>query len=199
MRAADDANHVAIDLEFNTAAEAEGLLAGLRKLWGQIDGTIITGPTARIAEVVEETAYYLAIGAMNVMHTIDPDGVVFGGAMTFGEHSTPLGRRFLARIQEEVERRAFPVLAAKTKIDYASLGGDAGYIGAMGSRRTTERRHQRLLEEGLTEAELARVHAPIGLSIGSKTPEEVAVAVAAEIVRTFRVGPVTRDEARAQV
>lgn len=80
-----------------------------------------------------------------------------------------------------------------------ALGTDAGYIGAMGSRRTTERRHRRLLEEGLTEDELARVHAPIGLSIGSKTPEEVAVAVAAEIVRTFRVGPVTRDEARTQV
>lgn len=80
-----------------------------------------------------------------------------------------------------------------------ALSTDAGYIGAMGSRRTTERRHQRLLEEGLTEDQLARVHAPIGLSIGSKTPEEVAVAVAAEIIRTFRVGPVTRDEARAQV
>ncbi|MBX7075086.1 MAG: ROK family protein [Pirellulales bacterium] len=91
-------------------------------------------------EVILETARYLGIGTVTLMHTIDPDGVVFGGAMTFGEHSTPLGRRFLARIQEEVERRAFPVLAAKTKIDYASLGGDAGYIGAAGVARLEYRR-----------------------------------------------------------
>lgn len=57
LRATDDPNHVLIDLEFSTAAEAEALLAGLRKLWGQIEGTIITGPVARIASVVEETAY----------------------------------------------------------------------------------------------------------------------------------------------
>lgn len=86
-------------------------------------------------EIIMETARYLGIGTVTLMHTIDPDGVVFGGAMTFGEHETELGRQFLARIQEEVHRRAFPVLAARTKIDYASLGGDAGYIGAAGVAR----------------------------------------------------------------
>lgn len=91
-------------------------------------------------EIILETARYLGIGTVTLMHTIDPDGVVFGGAMTFGEHSTRVGRAFLARIQAEVEQRAFPVLAAKTKIDYASLGGDAGYLGAAGVARLEHRR-----------------------------------------------------------
>ena len=55
----------------------------------------------------------------------------------------------------------------------------------MGSRRTTERRNERLRAEGVTDEELARVHAPIGLPIGSRTPEEVAVAIAAEIISVF--------------
>lgn len=86
-------------------------------------------------EIILETARYLGIGAVTLMHTIDPDGVVFGGAMTFGGHESPVGRQFLDRIRQEVQQRAFPVLAAKTKIDYASLGGDAGYLGAAGVAR----------------------------------------------------------------
>ena len=90
-------------------------------------------------EIIMDTAGYLGVGAVNLMHTIDPNGVVFGGAMTFGEHKTELGRRFLARIQQEIQRRAFPVLAQRTKIDFASLGGDAGYIGAAGVARVDHR------------------------------------------------------------
>ncbi|MBY0396191.1 MAG: XdhC family protein, partial [Thermoleophilia bacterium] len=60
--------------------------------------------------------------------------------------------------------------------------------------RTTERRRLRLLEEGIAEEQLARVHAPIGLSIGSRTPEEVAVAIGAQIVQ---VANLSRREDRA--
>ena len=55
----------------------------------------------------------------------------------------------------------------------------------MGSRRTTERRAELLRNEGLTDAELARLHAPIGLPIASRSPEEVAVAIGAEIIAEF--------------
>ncbi len=63
-----------------------------------------------------------------------------------------------------------------------ALRTDAGYIGAMGSRRTHEDRLERLREVGLTEAELARLRSPIGLDLGARTPEETALSIAAEIV-----------------
>jgi xanthine dehydrogenase accessory factor len=88
------------------------------------------------------------------------------------------------------ERTAICVLTHDHKFDVpllkVALESPAGYIGAMGAMRTTEARNERLRAEGVTEEELARIHAPIGLRIGSKTPEEVAVAVAAEIVATRR-------------
>ena len=86
-------------------------------------------------EIILETARYLGIGIVSLLHTIDPTGVLLAGAMTFGGHQTELGRRFLGRIKEEVDRRAFPLLAKRVVIDFASLGGDAGYIGAAGIAR----------------------------------------------------------------
>ena len=86
-------------------------------------------------EIIMETARYLGIGAVSLMHTIDPEMVLYGGAMTFGANDTPLGRRFLSRIQEEVQARAFPACAKNTLIDFATLGGDAGFIGAAGCAR----------------------------------------------------------------
>jgi glucokinase len=75
-------------------------------------------------KVVEDTAFYLAVGAMNMMHTIDPDMVVYtGGIIATGEW-------FLDRIRKHVKELAFPVPAEKTEIRYAALGSDAGYIGA---------------------------------------------------------------------
>jgi xanthine dehydrogenase accessory factor len=96
--------------------------------------------------------------------------------------------RFLASAPVD-ERTAICVLTHDAKFDVPilkhALSTDAGYIGAMGSRRTTERRAERLREEGVTDEDLARVHAPIGLPIGSRSPEEVAIAIAAEIISVF--------------
>jgi glucokinase len=86
-------------------------------------------------ELVMETARYLGIGTVSLMHTIDPEMVLFGGAMTFGRNEAAVGRRFLQRIKEEVNARAFPVCAQNTLIDFATLGGDAGFIGAAGCAR----------------------------------------------------------------
>ncbi|MET8700667.1 XdhC/CoxI family protein [Kitasatospora sp. NPDC004723] len=63
-----------------------------------------------------------------------------------------------------------------------------GFVGAMGSRRTHREREAKLREAGLTDAELARLHSPIGLDLGARTPEETAVSVAAEIVAHRRGG-----------
>src|SRR5262249_2047478 len=80
-------------------------------------------------QIVEDTAYYLAVGTMNMMHTIDPDMVVFAGGMIAA------GEDFLQRIRKHVRQLAFPVPAAKTQIVYAQLGSDAGFIGAAACAR----------------------------------------------------------------
>src|SRR5581483_9913992 len=80
-------------------------------------------------KIVEETAYYLAVGATNLMHTIDPDMVVYGGGMTAA------GESFLEQIRGHVRKLAFPVPAEKTQIRYAQLGSDAGFIGAAACAR----------------------------------------------------------------
>jgi glucokinase len=85
------------------------------------------------AKIVEDTAFYLAVGAMNLMHIIDPQTVVFGGGMIAA------GDGFLERIRHHVRELAFPVLADKTKICYAELGTDAGFIGAAACGRALVR------------------------------------------------------------
>ena len=85
--------------------------------------------------LILQTASYLAVGIVTLMHTIDPSGILIGGAMTFGGIQTDIGQRFLARVKEEVWLRAYKVPADNTEIDFAVLGGDAGYIGAAGIAR----------------------------------------------------------------
>jgi glucokinase len=94
-------------------------------------------------QIVLETARYLGIGTVNVMHVVDPEAVLLGGAMTFGGNERELGRRFLDRVRQEVRRLARPIPAAKTVIDFATLGGDAGFIGAAGVARLDYLRQKR--------------------------------------------------------
>ncbi len=91
-------------------------------------------------QLIMETARYLGVGIVTMLHMIDPTGVVLGGAMTFGGADHPLGRQFLERIYQEVRARAFPTVSERITIDFAELGGDAGYIGAAGLARQVARR-----------------------------------------------------------
>ncbi len=98
--------------------------------------------------------------------------------------------RYLARALEEGAvdaRTAVCVLTHDPKFDVpllqVALRSPAAYVGAMGSRRTHADREAKLREAGMTDAELARLHSPIGLDLGARTPEETAVSIAAEIVQ----------------
>jgi xanthine dehydrogenase accessory factor len=109
--------------------------------------------------------------------------------------------RLLDRIGASLGARdAVCVLTHDHKFDVpaiiGALGTDVGYLGAMGSRRTSEERLERLRAEGADMAAVdARLHAPIGLDLGARTPEETAVAIAAEIIaeRTGRAAGSLRD------
>jgi xanthine dehydrogenase accessory factor len=87
----------------------------------------------------------------------------------------------------EVDKRSvICVLTHDPKFDVPvlveALKTGAGYIGAMGSRRTHNNRTARLREEGITDEQLARISSPVGLDIGARTPEETAIAIAGEII-----------------
>ncbi|MFJ3339169.1 XdhC family protein [Streptomyces sp. NPDC086766] len=95
--------------------------------------------------------------------------------------------RYLASVREYIdERTAICVLTHDPKFDVplleVALRTPAGYIGAMGSRRTHDDRMRRLSEAGMTSDELARLCSPIGLDLGGKSPQETAVSIAAEII-----------------
>lgn len=97
------------------------------------------------------------------------------------------------RASELGERDAVLVFSHDPKLDLpalrAALASGAGYIGALGSRRTSAERERRLRQAGFGEDELARIHAPCGLDIGGATPEEVALSVLAEIVASRNARP----------
>jgi xanthine dehydrogenase accessory factor len=95
--------------------------------------------------------------------------------------------RYLEKVGDDLGARdAVCVLTHDTKFDVPAIVGalatDVGYLGAMGSRRTHAKRTERLREAGVGDAGLARIHAPIGLDIGGRTPEETAVSICAEII-----------------
>lgn len=68
----------------------------------------------------------------------------------------------------------------------AGLAAGCFYVGALGSRKTHARRVERFQAAGLSEAQIARIHAPIGLDIGASGPAEIAVAILAEVIATLR-------------
>ncbi len=95
--------------------------------------------------------------------------------------------RLLEEVGSELgPRDAICVLTHDPKFDVpavvAALTTETGYIGAMGSRRTTKDRNERLMAEGVTQAEIDRVRAPIGLDLGARTPEETAISICSEII-----------------
>jgi xanthine dehydrogenase accessory factor len=114
---------------------------------------------------------------------------VFATASRFpdaDEVVTDWPHRYLSGIGTDA-RTVICVLTHDPKFDVplleVALRRPAVYIGAMGSRRTHEDRLARLREAGLTEDELARLRSPIGLDLGARTPEETAVAIAAELIQ----------------
>jgi glucokinase len=91
-------------------------------------------------KIIDDTADYLALGIATIVHTLDPGLIVLGGAMNFGGMQSPVGIRFLRRIEATFRSRSFEYVANGTKIEFASLGGDAGYLGAAGIARMEARR-----------------------------------------------------------
>jgi xanthine dehydrogenase accessory factor len=146
------------------------------------------------------------VGAVDVARPLLAYAKVLGFAVTIIDPRAPFavagrfpGAEVLVEWPDAVlervpvdERTAIVSLAHDPKFDVpaiaAALRTKAGYVGAMGSRGTTARRAVALRERGFSDADLARLHAPIGLDLGARSPEEIALSIVAEIVKERRGG-----------
>ena len=144
-------------------------------------------------------------GAVHISQTLAPIGKMLGYDVTIVDPRTAFAsiERFpdvkviaewpdVALPPLNVDRyTAFVALTHDPKIDDPALkhalARDCFYIGALGSKKTHARRVMRLQAAGLSNAEIARIHAPIGLAIGAASPAEIAVAIMAEITGRLRL------------
>ena len=189
--AADDA--LAAPLEEAFARDRSGML--------DVDGGRFFGnvfnPPPRLAVV---GAVHIATFLARLADPLGFDVVVIDPRRAFVEPERLPGARLLRQWPDEAlnslepdRRTAIVTLSHDPKIDDPALAlavaSPAFYIGALGSRRTHARRVERLREAGVDETALARIRGPVGLDIGAGTPQEIALAIMAELVAARRGGP----------
>ncbi|MGA9191604.1 MAG: XdhC family protein [Anaerolineales bacterium] len=137
---------------------------------------------------------HIAVALGKLAHVLGYRTVVIDPRRSFGSQARfPEVDQLLTDWPDEVMQNmpltpstSVAVLTHDPKIDdralKVALPSRVGYVGALGSRKTQAKRRERLLDAGLSEAELGRLKGPIGLSIGAQTPEEIALSIMAEIV-----------------
>ncbi len=144
------------------------------------------------------------VGAVHIAQNLVPMAVAAGYEVTvidprrsFGSEfrfpGVTLDNRWPDEFLSEADadrRTAIVTLTHDAKLDdpalQHALRSEAFYIGALGSTRTREKRHQRLAREGFTKDDFKRIHGPIGLDIGAKSPAEIAISIMAEITAVLR-------------
>ena len=159
-------------------------------------------------------ARIICIGAVHISQALAPMAKLAGFDLTIVDPRTAFATperfpdvRLLAQWPQEVlpdlaidRYTGVCLLTHDPKIDdpalIAALRAECFYIGALGSRKTHAKRVERMMAEGFTEADLSRIHAPIGLDIGSVSPAEIAVSVLGEIIAALRKKPL-RSERKA--
>ncbi|WP_407562083.1 XdhC family protein [Streptomyces sp. 184] len=200
-------------LERTAAAEAAALLDAGRTDTVAVgaEGARCGEPVTLLVEVSVPAPRMVVFGAIDFAHALVRMGKFLGYRVTLCD-ARPVfatARRFPEADEVAVRwpheyladalaageldgRTVLCVLTHDPKFDVplltAALRLPVAYVGAMGSRRTHQDRNRRLREAGVTDLELARLHSPIGLDLGARSPEEVAVSIAGEIVAARRGG-----------
>lgn len=207
-------------LDRSVSRDAEGMLAqgrsGIRR-YG-VDGATLGADLRVHIHAFAPPPKMMIFGAIDFSAALARVASQLGYEVTIADPRAPFletprfqraARTLLAWPEEAFEavalspRDAVLVFTHDPKLDEPALRGalatEAGYVGALGSRRTTADRERRLRESGVGDDQLARVHAPCGLDIGAATPEEVAVSVLAEIIaeRSGRAGEPLREGSQA--
>lgn len=170
-------------------------------------GMVETGEGSLFLTVHVPPPRLVAIGAVHITQALAPMARLLGYDVTIVDPRTAFAtpERFpdvpliaewpdVALPPLNVDRyTAFVALTHDPKIDDPALlhafSRACFYIGALGSRKTHARRIERLKQQGASDAELARIHAPIGLAIGAISPPEIAVSIMGEITAALRLAP----------
>jgi xanthine dehydrogenase accessory factor len=183
---------------------------------GEIDISIERVPMSELDRLIEEAAPYrlLVFGAVDIAEALCRAARELGWETVVADPRATFATReriasadellvewpdaALERV-ESPDRSAVVVLMHEERFDVPALAGalrsGAFYVGAIGSRRTQERRRELLAEEGVAEEDIDRISGPTGLDVGAETPAETAVSILAEIlaVRAGREGGRLRD------
>jgi xanthine dehydrogenase accessory factor len=176
-------------------------------------GMVEVGAKRLFLNVYAPTARLVIIGAVHISQALVPIAQSLGYDVTVVDPRTAFAspERFpnvplIAEWPDEalpplnIDRyTAFVALTHDPKIDDPALlhafQRDCFYIGALGSRKTHGKRAERLKSLGATDADVAKIHAPIGLSIGAVSPSEIAVSIMAEITAQLRLPPQEKEQA----
>jgi len=184
------------------AAERAAVLDAVRD-----DRSGLEPDTNRFVQVFNPPLRVIVVGAVHIAQQLAPLATTAGYDVTVVDprRAWASGERFPAvalrtdwpdaalRALAPDHRTAVVTLTHDPKLDdpalTAALASPAFYIGALGSRRTQAKRLDRLRAEGFDAAALARIHGPVGLDIGAKSPAEIAVSILAQIIQARRAAP----------
>jgi xanthine dehydrogenase accessory factor len=185
----DDLNATALNLAKETLANGESRRAMLNENVEVFAEAILPPPT-----LIAVGGVHITIALMALAKTLGYRTVVVDPRTAFGnEERFPNVDQLIPLWPQEAFKQipitrstAVAMLTHDPKLDdpalKVALPSPAFYIGALGSKTTQAKRRQRLLDVGITEEQLNRLHGPIGLEIGAGTPEEIAMSIMAEIV-----------------
>lgn len=182
------------------AGDAAVIAAARRAMASGRSETIDVGDQKVFMHVYVPPARLIVVGAVHIAQALAPmaslmdfDVTVIDPRRAFASDSRFPGVKVMQDWPDEALEQlgldpatAVVTLTHDPKLDdpaleYA-LKSDAFYVGSLGSKRTHAKRKDRLLEAGITDAQFARIHGPVGLSIGAKSPSEIAVSILAQIV-----------------
>lgn len=199
----DELNEQVVNLARETLAQGESRRVMLNDETEVFIEVILPPPT-----VIAVGGVHITITLMALAKTLGYRTVVIDPRSAFGnEERFPTVDQMIQKWPDEALKElpitrstAIAMLTHDPKLDdpalKIALPSPAFYVGALGSKNTQAKRRQRLLDEGLTEEQLNRLHGPIGLKIGAGTPEEIAISIMAEIVaaRNNAAQPISRIE-----
>jgi xanthine dehydrogenase accessory factor len=182
--------------------EAAAVLSAIRD-----DRSGLDPETKRFVQVFNPPLRLVVVGAVHIAQQLVPLATTAGYDVTVVDprRAWASGDRFpqvalvtdwpdeALRALAPDHRTAVVTLTHDPKLDdpalAAALSSPAFYIGALGSRRTQDKRLERLRAQGFDAAALARIHGPVGLDIGARSPAEIAVSILAQIIQVRRAEP----------